>query len=353
MKVVKAPAKSGEEPGDEPRHGVSATADADPGAAPDRGADAQSSAGADSEAAVCGCPEPAYPSRRALLKALPLGALAVLLEGGGATRRLLLEQALEIPDLFAHLDPPADEGSFGAAAETDLHKIHHFDRTYPDDFHLGTERLPLLASTAARLERAMRFIGHGHFNLVSFDDLLRYAERYKAIGAFPRAELDFLEEIFYADASRYGFYGRKVIDRQTAEFKDRDVEKIPATGHYLLRGEPLDKYRRIRADLGEGVYLTSGVRGVVKQYQLFLSKSVRTGGNLSQASRSLAPPGYSYHAIGDFDVGRVGFGEKNFTADFAETPEYKRLIDLGYVAIRYTESNPYGVRHEPWHIKIV
>ena len=94
------------------------------------------------------------------------------------------------------------------------------------------------------------------------------------------------------------------------------------------------------------------MRGVVKQFQLFLSKAVTTGGNLSQASRSLAPPGYSYHAVGDFDVGRVGFGLKNFTADFADTPEYRKLIDLGYVDIRYTETNPFGVRHEPWHIKI-
>ncbi|MGI9295075.1 MAG: M15 family metallopeptidase, partial [Pseudomonadales bacterium] len=98
--------------------------------------------------------------------------------------------------------------------------------------------------------------------------------------------------------------------------------------------------------------LTSGIRGIVKQMQLFLAKAVVTNGNLSQASRSLAPPGYSYHGIGDFDLGKVGFGLRNFTESFATTDEYKRLIDLGYVSIRYTETNPFGVRHEPWHIKI-
>ena len=82
-------------------------------------------------------------------------------------------------------------------------------------------------------------------------------------------------------------------------------------------------------------------------------KAMETGGNLSQASRSLAPPGYSFHAAGDFDVGKVGFGPDNFTEAFARTDEYRRLIDLGYVEIRYTETNPFGVRHEPWHIKIV
>ena len=98
--------------------------------------------------------------------------------------------------------------------------------------------------------------------------------------------------------------------------------------------------------------LTSGVRSVVKQSQLFLTKACETAGNLSQASRSLAPPGYSFHARGDFDIGKAGYGLRNFTSTFAETDVYRKLIELGYVAIRYTETNPFGVRHEPWHIKI-
>ncbi len=286
-------------------------------------------------------------SRRTLLNAGPLGGLALLLDGPAA-RELVLEPA---PSPARPIDPFSDEGAYRSSSLA-LRKIQDFDRTYEDDFYLEAAQVELLESTSARIERARKFIGHGHFNLVSFDDLLRFANRYEEIGAFTPTELAFLEEIFHADAQLYGFHGKKVTEQQTATFDPRDVQKIPDTGHYLLRGEPLTKYERIRKDLGEGVYLTSGVRGIVKQYQLFLSKAVRTGGNLSQASRSLAPPGYSYHAIGDFDVGRMGYGEKNFTAEFAETAEYKRLIDLGYVAIRYTETNPFGVRHEPWHIKI-
>jgi hypothetical protein len=291
-------------------------------------------------------------SRRELLKAAPLGGVALLLGGERALQRggqTLVSEEQPEPE---PLDPITDEGARHGDEHDLWHKIRDFDRTYGDDFLLDPEQLEALANAAARIERAVGVIGHGHFNLVSFDDLLRYAARYEEIGAFTKAELDFLEEIFHADAARYGFYGDKVLREQTATFHERDVERIPSTGHYLLRGEPLEKYRRIRKDLGADIFLTSGVRNVVKQYQLFLSKAVTTGGNLSQASRSLAPPGYSYHAIGDFDVGRAGFGLKNFTADFAETPEYKKLIDLGYVAIRYTETNPYGVRHEPWHIKI-
>ncbi len=86
--------------------------------------------------------------------------------------------------------------------------------------------------------------------------------------------------------------------------------------------------------------------------QLFVDKAVTTDGNLSQASRSLAPPGYSYHAIGDFDIGKIGAGLDNFNEAFADTDEYKRLVDLGYADIRYTPTNPFGVRHEPWHIKM-
>ena len=99
--------------------------------------------------------------------------------------------------------------------------------------------------------------------------------------------------------------------------------------------------------------LTSGVRGVVKQYHLFMAKAVQSEGNLSRASRSLAPPGHSFHAIGDFDVGRVNGGLSNFTSDFAQTDEFKRLQDLGFVKIRYTTDNEYGVRYEPWHIRVV
>ena len=32
--------------------------------------------------------------------------------------------------------------------------------------------------------------------------------------------------------------------------------------------------------------------------------------------------------------------------------EFKRLMDLGYVSIRYDESNALGVRHEPWHVRV-
>jgi len=106
------------------------------------------------------------------------------------------------------------------------------------------------------------------------------------------------------------------------------------------------------SDIGDTITLTSGVRSVVKQMHLFLRKASKYEGNLSLASRSLAPPGYSFHGIGDFDVGHIKLGEQNFTDAFAKTDEFKKLIDLGYINIRYLMDNELGVRFEPWHIKV-
>ena len=241
-------------------------------------------------------------------------------------------------------DPPGQPTYF--------EKIQDFDRTYADDFILEGDRLALLEATAGRLNRAQRIIGHGHFNLLNFDSLIEYGRRYRRIGNFSKQELDFLEEVFFTEATQYGFFGDKVSTEMTAEMAERDVVKVAGTGHYLFRGDPQTQYDKMCKDLEGSIFLTSGIRNVVKQMQLFLDKAVSTDGNLSQASRSLAPPGYSYHAVGDFDIGKVGAGLDNFNEVFAETDEYKKLVDLGYVELRYTPANPFGVRHEPWHIKM-
>jgi len=90
----------------------------------------------------------------------------------------------------------------------------------------------------------------------------------------------------------------------------------------------------------------------MKQFLLFLNKVYICNGNLSLASRSLAPPGYSFHGNGDFDVGQAGLGAFNFTDRFTDTEVFKRLSELGYLKLRYPKGNPLGVRYEPWHIKV-
>ena len=211
-------------------------------------------------------------------------------------------------------------------------------------------RLLLLRQTVKRLWRLQHHVGYGNFNLLSYDQALYYARNHSSVGAFRPAELDFLEEIFFADATRYGFYGDKVFTEMTATIRKRDAHKVPGSGHYLFKGKPLELYKQVKREVGDTLVLTSGIRSVVKQMYLFLAKAIQTNGNLSLASYSVAPPGYSYHGVGDFDIGRRGFGRKNFTEEFAKTDEFQRLIELGHLSIRYPEGNPYGVRYEPWHI---
>ncbi|MFL0796849.1 MAG: M15 family metallopeptidase [Cellvibrionaceae bacterium] len=234
-----------------------------------------------------------------------------------------------------------------------LKKVRNFNSDFSDDIFLPESFRPVLDTTLVRLGKVQKLVGHGHFNLISFDEVISYAKRYDKVGAFTKTESNFMEEIFFTDANNYGFYGDKVDTELTRAIAKRDVQKIPYSGHYLFKGEALQHYKKLQKDVGNSIILTSGIRSNMKQMMLFLSKAKAVNYNLSRASRSLAPPGHSYHGIGDYDVGRVGWGYKNFTGEFSKTDEFKRMQDLGYVKIRYTRDNNYGVRFEPWHIKVV
>lgn len=250
-------------------------------------------------------------------------------------------------------DPPIEPLSDpeDVARRRAIEKARDFDSSFHDDVVVIDERMALLRRVHQRVERAQRTVGHGHFGLYGFDDLLNAGQRFSKIGAFTRDETDFLDELFAVDAADYGFFGDKVIRDLTFRHPRREVYRIRGTGHYLLRGAPLDLFEQMRADV-DSVVLTSGVRGLAKQIQLFLAKVVASEGNMSRAARSLAPPGYSHHASGDFDIGAAALGGENFTEEFARTDEFKRLMDLGYVSIRYDQSNALGVRHEPWHVRV-
>ena len=173
------------------------------------------------------------------------------------------------------------------------------------------------------------------------------------IGAFTPAELAFIEEVFYTDPVIYGFYGKKTVDKLTATINEKEVVKISGTGHFLYKGHSQESFNRIIKDVGKTVILTSGIRSVVKQLGLHLEKIQSEKGNITIATRSLVPPAYSYHTIGDFDVGKKGWGYQNFTANFARTEEFWSLQKLSYISMRYTLGNGDGVRYEPWHVKIV
>jgi len=216
---------------------------------------------------------------------------------------------------------------------------------------LDDERL-LLKTISLKLKQAQKLVGYGNFNLLDFDQLLSVSKNYSKVGTLSQRELDYIEKIFYTEAAEYGFYGEKVTGSLTDKISARETIKVPYTGHYLYKGEPYELYKLLKKEVGPSIILTSGVRSVVKQLDLFLYKANKLDGNYSKAAHSLAPPGYSFHGISDFDVGKVGYGYKNFTSSFAQTPEYKSLQKLGYIAIRYPKGNPFGVRFEPWHIKV-
>ncbi|MBF0342217.1 MAG: D-alanyl-D-alanine carboxypeptidase family protein [Magnetococcales bacterium] len=233
-----------------------------------------------------------------------------------------------------------------------LHKVRYFNEDHPDDVFLKEEQLALLQSSVKRFNRIQKMVGFGNFYLLDFDQAVYLARTQTEVGPFTVEELNFLEQLFYASASDYGFYGEKPLRNLTDRIPMEEVVKLSGTGNYLFRGQPEAIYQHLRKELGDQVVLTSGVRSVIKQFLLFLSKVSESNGNLSRASRSLAPPGYSYHGVSDFDVGQAGFGAYNFTERFVTTPVFKRLRDLGYLRLRYPRDNLLGVRFEPWHIKV-
>lgn len=226
-----------------------------------------------------------------------------------------------------------------------------FDQNHAGDIYLDKKKQSLILSCHQKLTAFNNYIGYANFNLTSFDDLIYYTRMSGKLQAFNRQEKEFIDEIFHTPAEKYGFYGTKLQKSLTTKINNRDVVKIPKSGHYLYREISYPIYQKIKRDVGHSIILTSGIRNTMKQFHLFFAKTIKSNFNLSQASRSLAPPGYSYHSVGDFDVGKKGLGYSNFTSKFSQTEEYKKLTDLGYIDIRYPTNNPFGVRFEPWHIE--
>lgn len=230
-------------------------------------------------------------------------------------------------------------------------KSANFDSVFSDDIFWPNNERERLLRLLIKTRSVQRFVGNGNFNLIGMDEFFRYSNRAPG-NAITKEEMELLEKIFYYDSTSLGFHGDKVCRSFTASIKSHEVVKIPHTGHYLRKGKSLETYNKIVKDVGSSLVLTSGVRGLAKQFHLFLEKASTADWNFSLASRSLAPPGYSFHGKNDFDIGKLGNGLANFTDAFSETVEFKKLIDLGYVDIRYKQRNQLGVRFEPWHIKI-
>jgi D-alanyl-D-alanine carboxypeptidase len=280
--------------------------------------------------------------RRDFLKA---AGMAIL--GAGVAPSAVVRAASNLPSTAGSAPPVADRD-----IRDYLDKMHHFNTPHPEDVRLKRPQFRLLVESLNRLNRLQKTVGHGNFYLLNFDEALSIARNYPSVGRFTEAELQFLEMIFYQDGSLYGFLGDKPFKNLTDRIRRRQVVKVRHTGNYLYRGKPLETYQKIQRLIGDEAVLTSGVRSVIKQFMLFLGKAKESNGNLSMASRSLAPPGYSYHGVGDFDVGQAGFGADNFTERFATTRVFRKLKENGFLSLRYRRDNLVGVRFEPWHIKV-
>ena len=208
----------------------------------------------------------------------------------------------------------------------------------------------IVGSILRKLNIVQNQVGYVQFNILSFDELLKTASRCKK--PLTSSEINFIESIFYGDPRKYGFYGERTVPQLSIITPKKDVIYMDKTGHFLLKGAATEKYAQIKRLVGNDLILTSGVRAPVKQLYLFLKKMEHSKGDLRLTSSSIAPPGFTFHSVGDFDIGKAGYGHFNFTEKFQETDVFKKLYDRGHICIRYTNNNPYGVRYEPWHIKV-
>jgi len=222
-----------------------------------------------------------------------------------------------------------------------------------NEIYMSTKEWNTLVSLNKRLKRLKSYVGYANFNILSYHSALYYARNYPKIGEFTELELQLMDKLFYEDPSSYGFFGTKTCAEVDNVIAEKDVVKIPYTGHYLFKGQPEMDYKNLLKDVGPTLVLTSGVRNVIKQLSLYVNKIYYLKGNVTKATVSIAPPAYSYHTISDFDVGRKGWGYKNFTADFATTDEFSKMTKLNYIGMRYDENNTDGVRFEPWHVEVI
>ena len=233
-----------------------------------------------------------------------------------------------------------------------LYKMEHFDTSFPDDHILPAHFTSTFRILTQRLTRLESTIGHANFMITSYDSALLIARRYPIIGAFTPEEQHLIEYLFFENPQQYGFMGERTVSVLTNVIHEKDILKIAHSGNYLFKEVALLKWREIQKILNNKVILTSGVRNVIKQMHLFCKKALDYDYNLSLASRSIAPPAYSFHSVGDFDVGKPGFGLRNFTKDFLYTKTYAQLVEAGILNLRYYDKNSFGVRFEPWHVKV-
>ena len=206
-----------------------------------------------------------------------------------------------------------------------------------------------LRPMSARLARIAAKIGAGNFNLSDFDAVRRTA-RTPGIGALSAHEEAEFEALFALDAARIGFLGPRVTHSLSASLPWARLRAVAGSGQHVFPAA-WAVFSRARQAIGPQLIVTSGARGVPKQMLVFINSALR-GGLIARTVHSVAPPGYSYHAVGDIDVGDRHLGGVNFTAAFAGSAIHQRLAALDFIHFRYPRNNKFGVQFEPWHLQI-
>ena len=153
--------------------------------------------------------------RRDLIKALGLGCIGV-----GIAPELLAKSLNRNSYAFAMKN--VDDG-----LKDYLHKIQNFNEPHQDDVQIESNLIKTFESTVLRMRRLQKLVGHGNFHILSFQDGLAFARNYPDVGKFTKAELQFMEVVFYEDGERYGFFGQKPLKEITNKVKRKDVIKIP------------------------------------------------------------------------------------------------------------------------------
>ncbi len=146
-----------------------------------------------------------------------LKAVVGVVVGAGFAPEVLAE--------VAKIPPTNRSEDYDAHIKDYLHKMRNFNVHHDGDIRLERREFDLLKSCARRFERVQLTVGHGNFYLLSLDEAISIARSYSRVGEFTRAEMDFLEMIFYFDASHYGFFGNKPVKNITDGVKRREVAK--------------------------------------------------------------------------------------------------------------------------------
>lgn len=204
-----------------------------------------------------------------------------------------------------------------------IEKFQNFDIYYVDDVIVLVEQMEVFCFIVSCLLCVQQIIGYGYFNFVSFEQLFDYVWFFFKIGELFKGEIDFMESVFDCDFREFGFFGEKVFMSFIVCIVDKDVKKIVGIGYYFLCGILFECYEQICCDVGDMIIFIFGVCGMVKQFYFFLMKVVEVEGNFLQVVCLFVFLGYLYYVCGDFDVGKIGFGECNFIEDFVQIDEYK------------------------------